>query len=91
MYVLNMSALCGTLQLARNFKVECRIDQKYHPKIIGRRGAVISKIREAHDVQIQFPERNNEDQELIVITGYENKAIAARNDILKKIQELVSL
>lgn len=33
------------------------IKHTYHPKIIGRRGAVISKIRDERHVQIQFPDK----------------------------------
>ncbi len=66
------------------------MDPKYHPKIIGRRGAVISKIRDTHDVQIQFPERSAEREDVITITGFEKNAEAAREDILRIVSELVS-
>jgi predicted PilT family ATPase len=72
----------------RNFKLELHVDPAYHPKIIGRRGAVISKIRDAHDVNIQFPEKNSEKQDLITITGYEANANEAKEDILKIVQDL---
>lgn len=38
------------------------MDPKYHPKIIGRKGAIITNIRTEHDVNIQFPEKNDENQ-----------------------------
>lgn len=38
------------------------VDPKYHPKIIGRKGAVISQIRKDHDVSIQFPDKGDEEQ-----------------------------
>lgn len=44
---------------AKSFKVEVHVDPVYHPKIIGKRGAVITKIRANHNVQIQFPDREN--------------------------------
>ena len=62
------------------------MDPAYHPKIIGRRGTVISKIRDAHKVNIQFPDR---DSDLITITGYEDKANAAKDDIMALVHELV--
>lgn len=37
------------------------VDPKFHPKIIGRKGAVISQIRKDHDVNIQFPDKGDED------------------------------
>ena len=33
------------------------INRVHHPKIIGRKGAVISKIRDDRHVQIQFPDK----------------------------------
>lgn len=55
------------------------------PKIIGRRGAVINKIRANHGVQISFPRKEDagEDQSTIRIQGYEDAAKAARDEILK--------
>lgn len=49
-------------QALRSFKVTMSVDPKFHPKIIGRKGAVISQIRKDHDVNIQFPDKGDEDQ-----------------------------
>ncbi len=38
------------------------VDSKYHPKIIGRKGAVISQIRKDYDVNVQFPDKGDEQQ-----------------------------
>lgn len=38
------------------------VDPKYHPKIIGRKGAVISQIRKDYDVNVQFPDKGDEQQ-----------------------------
>jgi len=70
--------------------LEVVVDPKYHPQVIGRRGAVINKIRGEHDVQIQFPDRGQENQDVIIITGLERSALAAKEDILKIVKELVS-
>lgn len=52
--------LCLTLlllfQALRSFKLTVTVDPKYHPKIIGRKGAVITQIRTEHEVNIQFPD-----------------------------------
>ncbi|RWS27624.1 vigilin-like protein [Leptotrombidium deliense] len=76
----------------RSFKVAIRVDPKYHPKIIGRRGNVISQIRTEFDVQVQFPERTDDasqpNQDLITITGYEEKANAAKEKILGIVRDL---
>lgn len=49
-------------QALRSFKVTMSVEPKFHPKIIGRKGAVISQIRKDHDVNIQFPDKGDEDQ-----------------------------
>ncbi|XP_072246236.1 high density lipoprotein binding protein a isoform X3 [Leuresthes tenuis] len=72
----------------RNFKLTITVDPKYHPKIIGRKGAIITNIRTEHDVNIQLPEKNDENQDQITITGYEHKAIAARDAIQSIVDEL---
>ena len=101
---------------AKSFKVELHVDPMYHPKIIGKRGAVISKIRANHNVQIQFPDRDNGsrsqstqpmaasdgtaspitgssasvDSDLIVISGYQANAEAAREEILALVKSFES-
>ncbi|XP_034036586.1 high density lipoprotein binding protein a [Thalassophryne amazonica] len=72
----------------RSFKLTITVDPKYHPKIIGRKGAIITNIRTEHDVNIQFPEKNDENQDKITITGYEHKAIAARDAIQAIVDDL---
>ncbi|KAM7388711.1 hypothetical protein PAMP_024868 [Pampus punctatissimus] len=72
----------------RSFKLTITVDPKYHPKIIGRKGAIITNIRTEHDVNIQFPEKSDENQDQITITGYEHKAIAARDAIQAIVDEL---
>ncbi|XP_053160325.1 vigilin isoform X1 [Hemicordylus capensis] len=74
----------------RNFKLIVTVDPKYHPKIIGRKGAVITQIRTEHDVTIQFPDKDDESQaqDQITITGYEKNTESARDAILKIVGEL---
>ncbi|KAM9717681.1 vigilin isoform 1-T2 [Menidia menidia] len=52
----------------RSFKVTMSVDPKFHPKIIGRKGAVISQIRKDHDVSIQFPDKGDEQQVRVRLT-----------------------
>ncbi|XP_069025979.1 vigilin [Embiotoca jacksoni] len=78
----------------RSFKVTMSVDPKFHPKIIGRKGAVISQIRKDHDVSIQFPDKGDEQQDLIVISGYERNVEEGRQAIqqlVAELQEMVSL
>jgi hypothetical protein len=69
----------------RSFELKIQVEPDYHPKIIGRRGAIINKIRANHGVQISFPRKEDasEDQSTIKIQGYETAAKAARDEILK--------
>ncbi|XP_069374957.1 vigilin [Paralichthys olivaceus] len=77
----------------RSFKVTMSVNPKFHPKIIGRKGAVISQIRKDHDVSIQFPDKGDEQQDLIVISGYERNVEEGRQAIqqlVAELQEMVS-
>ncbi|MCJ8738824.1 hypothetical protein PDJAM_G00040220 [Pangasius djambal] len=77
----------------RSYKVTLSVDPKYHPKIIGRKGAVISQIRKDHDVNVQFPDKSDEQQDAIVIWGYERnveEAKAAIEQMVAELQEMVS-
>ncbi|XP_026876745.2 vigilin isoform X2 [Electrophorus electricus] len=77
----------------RSYKVTLSIDPKYHPKIIGRKGAVISQIRKDHDVSVQFPDKSDEQQDMIVIWGYERNVEDARvaiEQMVAALQEMVS-
>jgi polyribonucleotide nucleotidyltransferase len=68
---------------------QLEVDPDFHPKIIGKKGAVISKIRTDNEVQINFPKKGDPEEHIITITGYEKNAEAARDDILKIVNELV--
>lgn len=72
----------------KSFQVIAEVDEKYHPKIIGRKGALITQIRKKHDVNIQFPEKGGENSNQISISGYEANANAARDEILGIVQEI---
>uniref|UniRef100_A0A671R3K8 Vigilin n=1 Tax=Sinocyclocheilus anshuiensis TaxID=1608454 RepID=A0A671R3K8_9TELE len=77
----------------RSYKVTLSVDPKYHPKIIGRKGAVISQIRKDYDVNVQFPDKGEEQQDVIVISGYErnaNEARAAIVQLVAALQDMVS-
>uniref|UniRef100_A0A224ZBN2 Vigilin n=1 Tax=Rhipicephalus zambeziensis TaxID=60191 RepID=A0A224ZBN2_9ACAR len=68
----------------RSFHLDVEVDSKYHPKIIGWRGAVVTKIRKDHNVQVQFPEKG---ENIITIIGYEKNACSARDEILRIVKE----
>ncbi|CAL8236355.1 unnamed protein product, partial [Arctogadus glacialis] len=72
----------------RSFKVTLSVEPRFHPKIIGRKGAVISQIRKDHDVSIQFPEKGDGQQDLLVISGYEANVGGARGALERLVAEL---
>lgn len=72
----------------RSFQVSMQVDPKYHPNIIGRKGATINKIRDDHDVRIQLPDKDGPNADEITIMGYEHQVKAAQDDIMKIVQEL---
>ncbi|XP_076653827.1 satellite-binding protein 1 Dp1 isoform X2 [Halictus rubicundus] len=75
----------------KSFELKLEVNPEYHPKIIGRKGAVINKIRSDHDVQINFPRKGDPEEHIITITGYEKNAYSARDDIMKIVNELNDL
>lgn len=72
--VLPVLTLLLLFQALRSFKLTVTVDPKYHPKIIGRKGAVITQIRTEHEVNIQFPDKDDEsqvrDQSARMASGY---------------------
>ncbi|XP_034020632.1 vigilin isoform X2 [Thalassophryne amazonica] len=80
-------------RVLRSFKLTMSVDPRFHPKIIGRKGAVISQIRKDHNVNIQFPDKGDEQQDVIVISGYERnveEAYQAIEKLVAELQEMVS-
>ncbi|KAJ8936997.1 hypothetical protein NQ314_012079 [Rhamnusium bicolor] len=75
----------------RSFALHIEVNPEYHPKIIGKRGAVITKIRTDHDVQINFPKKGDPEDHIITITGYEDNTHRAKEDIMKIVNELNEL
>ncbi|KAJ8978692.1 hypothetical protein NQ317_004220 [Molorchus minor] len=75
----------------RSYMLKIEVKPDYHPKIIGRKGAIITKIRRDHDVQINFPKKGDPEEHIITITGYEENAHRAKDDIMKIVNELEDL
>jgi predicted RNA-binding protein YlqC (UPF0109 family) len=74
---------------AKSYEIKVEIKPEYHPKIIGRKGAVITKLREDFDVNIQLPRKESPDESTITITGYEKNALEAKDAILKIVGDFV--
>ncbi|XP_071446747.1 vigilin [Hetaerina americana] len=75
----------------QSFELKIEVEPNYHPKIIGKKGAVINKIRTKHNVQINFPKKGDPEEHIITIIGYESAANAARDDIMKIVNTLNEL
>jgi len=72
------------------FEIKIEVKPEYHPKIIGRKGAVITGLRQKHNVSIQLPKIQDKDDSTITITGLEEKAKQARDEILKIVNDIES-
>jgi len=79
------------VKIQKSFEVTVEVNPEYHPKIIGRGGEVIKKLREDYDVQIQLPKKEAPNSEVITITGFEADANAAKEAILKIVGQYESM
>jgi len=75
---------------ARSFSVSINVDPQFHPKLIGKKGATISKIRDKYGVNVSIPHKDDADPTLITITGYEDKCLEAREAIYSIAGDLAS-
>lgn len=74
----------------RSFELKFKVEPEYHPLVIGKGGAVITKIRTDFGVQINLPKRGEPDDDIITIQGYEDKALQAKEAIMAIVHQLVS-
>merc|ERR1719308_354695 len=79
------------VKIQKSFEVSVEVNPEYHPKIIGRGGEVIKKLREDFDVQIQLPKKEAPNSEVITITGFEADANKAKEAILKIVGQFESM
>jgi len=82
----------------RNFELVIEVANKYHSKLIGRKGATIQKMRDEYGVNINVPSTNtaadDERANQIKLIGYEKKcnlAKAAIESIIKEMEDQVTL
>lgn len=69
--------------------IECKIDHRVHPRIIGAKGKNIRKLMDDFKVDIRFP-RGGEDPDIIFISGGEDDAYDCRDYLLNIEEEFVS-
>uniref|UniRef100_H2ZHB1 K Homology domain-containing protein n=1 Tax=Ciona savignyi TaxID=51511 RepID=H2ZHB1_CIOSA len=83
-------------RVLRSFTLTVDVPNQFHSQIIGRRGAIVTEIRTKHGVNIQFPDRDDENQRCSIhqgqirIIGYEKNAESARDAVMKIVNELSS-
>merc|ERR1711988_1563667 len=75
----------------KSFEIQIDINPEYHPKIIGRKGAVITKLRNVYEVNIQLPKKDDPEASIITITGYEKNALEAKAAIQKIVGDFENL
>ena len=76
--------------LNQTYEVKFDVDAKWHSKIIGRKGATVSKIRTERNVKIIFPRKDDQQSDTVTIIGCENDVKAAKDDIMKIMEGFVS-
>uniref|UniRef100_A0A673YYI7 Vigilin n=1 Tax=Salmo trutta TaxID=8032 RepID=A0A673YYI7_SALTR len=74
----------------RSFKLTITVDPKYHPKIIGRKGAIITNIRTEHEVDLRFPQPGAADPNQVFVTGRPELVDEAIDHLLNLEEEYVS-
>ena len=83
----------------RQFEMVVNVPKAYHSKLIGRKGAMIQKLRDEYGVNIRVPPASNtpdddEQANQIHLIGYEDKCIKAKEAIeaiIKEVQDQVSI
>lgn len=78
-------------RIARQFALKVSVPSKYHPKLIGRRGATVAQLRDKYGVNIQIPGKDDPEPDNITITGYESKAYEAKAEVDQIIGVLESM
>lgn len=52
---------------AKSFEAKIDVNPEYHPKIIGRKGETIGKLRMNHSVEVHLPKKGEADENIITI------------------------
>uniref|UniRef100_A0A0N5A8M1 Vigilin n=1 Tax=Syphacia muris TaxID=451379 RepID=A0A0N5A8M1_9BILA len=75
----------------RSFKLPVHVPAEYHTRLIGFGGEVVMNLRNKHNVQISFPDKDAEEPDKIVLTGYEANCNACKEEIENMIGEIQSM
>ena len=69
--------------------LECEVDRRIHPRIIGQKGRNIRRIMDQFKVDIRLP-RGNDNPDIIVISGEEDACYDCKDHLLNLQEEYVS-
>ncbi|EGW13896.1 Vigilin [Cricetulus griseus] len=73
----------------RNFRQTFSLDPKYHSKIFGNKGILISQICTEYNVTVHFPKKGvNPAQDQITISGSKDNILGARDAIMKMLRKI---
>ncbi|XP_059478346.1 vigilin-like isoform X2 [Neocloeon triangulifer] len=72
----------------RSLQLKIKVDPEFYGPLIGKNGSVIKQIIWDRNVHIKFPKEGDTEKNIITITGYEEEAKAAKEDILKIVSQL---
>ncbi|KAL1766593.1 Vigilin [Sigmodon hispidus] len=73
----------------KHFRQTFSLDPKYHSKIFGNKGILISQICTEYDVTVHFPKKgSNTIQDQITISGSKDNILGARDAIMKMLRKI---
>ena len=76
---------------AKSFEVRVDVNPEYHPKIIGRKGETIGKLRANHSVEVHLPKKGDAEENIITIRGYEDNVMKAKEEIEAIVHQFESM
>lgn len=67
--------------------VPLKLDQRFHPRLIGQRGRNLRKVEEEYGVQIDMPNRNSAEPDIVTVTGKDEQKVLDCVDRLRSMEE----
>ena len=74
----------------RRHRETVQVDPRFYPFLVGRFGIFIRKFCIKHNVYVRIPDKGNEEEE-IIIGGYECNVKTAKKALLKLVEEIDTL
>ena len=67
--------------------LEVLLDSRIHNRIIGSKGMAVRKFMEKYKVDVRFPRREEENPDLVVITGDTEESVYDAETELKRLED----